>query len=109
VLLAGLRRLPRSLGNPLVFSGPEGTAYKNVHSITTALNKAARRAGIASGVTFYPLRHAFCSHAMMQGIDPRTIQEWMGHKDLRTTLRYAHTSAEHKRAAMKQFRYQSSH
>jgi len=45
----------------------------------------------------------------MQGIDPRTVQRWMGHKDLRTTLRYAHVSPDHEKAAIQRLRYQSSH
>ena len=40
----------------------------------------------------------------MQGIDPRTVQKWMGHKDLATTLRYAHVSAHHEKLA-KEFAY----
>ncbi|NKB72820.1 MAG: hypothetical protein GKR89_37595 [Candidatus Latescibacteria bacterium] len=31
----------------------------------------------------------------VQGIDPRTVQRWMGHRDLTTTLRYAHVSPDH--------------
>jgi site-specific recombinase XerD len=57
----------------------------------------------------HQLRHAFCSHALMQGIDPRTVQKWMGHKDLNTTLRYAHVSPDHEKAAIQQLRYDHGH
>ena len=53
----------------------------------------------------HQLRHAFCSHALMQGIDPRTVQKWMGHKDLKTTLKYAHVSPDHEREAIQRLRY----
>ena len=46
---------------------------------------------------------------MMQGIDPRTVQKWMGHKDLKTTLRYAHVSPDHEKAAIQQLRYDYGH
>ena len=53
--------------------------------------------------------YAFCSHALMQGIDPRTVQKWMGHKDLKTTLGYAHLSPDHEKAAIQQLSYDHSH
>ena len=86
-----------------------GSDYKNTRRIEDALDRAAQRAGIQEGVTFHQLRHTFCSHAQMQGAAPRTVQKWMGHKDLRTTLRYSHTSADHEKAAMKRLRYDYGH
>ena len=80
--------------------------YDNVKS---ALRSAARRAGIADGVGMHQLRRAFCSHGLMQGVDPRTMQKWMGHKDLATTLRYAHVSADHEKAAIERLRYDYGH
>ena len=108
-LVAALRKAPHRLGSRLVFSTPEGTAYKNTHHIVTAPRRAAERAGIQGGVTFHELRHTFCSHAQMQGVDARTVQRWMGHRDLLTTLRYSHISADHEKAAMKRLQYQDGH
>ena len=73
------------------------------------MNKAAREAEIGEGIGLHQLRHAFCSHALMQGIDPRTVQKWMGHQDLKTTLRYAHVSPGHEKEAIQRLRYESSH
>ena len=39
----------------------------------------------------------------MSGVDPRTVQKWMGHKDLKTTLRYAHVSPDHEKAAIERW------
>jgi site-specific recombinase XerD len=38
----------------------------------------------------------------MSGIDPRTVQLWMGHKSLETTMKYAHVSPDHQKAAIQQ-------
>ncbi len=90
------------LGSPYVFSNREGKSYTDIRE---PLNDAALRAGISGSVKLHQLRHAFCSHALMSGIDPRTVQKWMGHKDLKTTLRYAHVSPDHEKAAIERLQY----
>ena len=103
-LVAAFQRHPRSTGSPYVLVNPAtGQPYNNVRK---ALASAARRAGLDGFIGLHQLRHAFCSHCLMQGIDPRTMQKWMGHKDLKTTLRYAHVSADHEKAAMERLAYQ---
>jgi integrase len=101
-----LRRHLHRLDSPYAFCNRDGQPYDNIYK---ALGSAAERAGIADGVGLHQLRHAFCSHALMQGIDPRTVQKWMGHRDLKTTLRYAHVSPDHEKAAIQRLRYESSH
>jgi len=90
------------IGSPYVFSNPQGKPYTDIRE---PLNGAAQRAGISGSVKLHQLRHAFCSHALMSGIDPRTVQKWMGHKDLKTTLRYAHVSPDHEKAAIEQLSF----
>jgi site-specific recombinase XerD len=46
------------------------------------------------------LRHTFGSHLAMAGLNLRTIQQLLGHKDLRITMRYAHLSVEHLQQAV---------
>jgi len=43
----------------------------------------------------YTIRHTFASWLAIKGTPIRTIQELLGHKDLRMTLRYAHLSPAH--------------
>lgn len=52
-----------------------------------------RMAGL-NDVRIHDLRHTYASVAMKSGIDPFTLKEIMGHKNLQTTLRYAHLEDE---------------
>ena len=47
------------------------------------------RVGQANGITFHSLRHTYGTRMAAVGVPMRTLQEWMGHKDFATTLKYA--------------------
>jgi integrase len=51
--------------------------------------KAALRRGGAREVRFHDLRHTFGTRMAAAGVPMRTLQEWMGHRDFKTTLIYA--------------------
>lgn len=59
-------------------------------TIQKELRKAALRSGIAKRVTCHTLRHSFATHLLESGSDIRTVQELLGHKDLKTTMVYTH-------------------
>ena len=101
-LAALLREHPRTLGVKLLFPPPRKDGERT--DFRTALKHAAERAGVQL-VGTHQLRHAFCSHALMNGADPRSAQLWMGHSDLRTTMLYAHTSPAHEREAISRVKY----
>ncbi|MFA5110680.1 MAG: site-specific integrase [Desulfobaccales bacterium] len=57
--------------------------------IRAAFQGACRRAGIED-FHFHDLRHTFASHLVMNGVPLKVVQELLGHKDIKTTMRYAH-------------------
>lgn len=81
----------------VAFLSRVGTAYR---SFRTTFENAVRAVRIAD-FRFHDLRHTFASRLVMAGVDLPTVKEWMGHKDIKMTLRYTHLSSGHKQAAVR--------
>lgn len=98
-VIDALRKHPRCLDSPYVFCGVDGRPF---HDVNTSFGKAVLRAGIPH-VRFHDLRHTFASWLVMSRVGIRTVQELLGHKDIRMTMRYSHLAPDHMRRAVQFF------
>ncbi|MGH2758512.1 MAG: integron integrase, partial [Actinomycetota bacterium] len=58
--------------------------------VQKAVREAAKRSGIAKRITTHTFRHSFATQLLRNGYDIRTVQELLGHADVRTTMIYTH-------------------
>ncbi len=107
----GRVELPAALDRKYVFASidwrwqwvfPQATRWKNVRNgeqgrhhvhetlIQRAVKEAVSGAGVTKRVGCHTFRHSFATHLLESGYDIRTIQELLGHKDVRTTMIYTH-------------------
>jgi integrase/recombinase XerD len=87
---------------PWVFVSRGGRALTR-EMLWVIVKKYVRRAGLNPRVSPHTLRHSFATHLLSGGADLRTVQELLGHANIRTTQMYTHVDRDRLRSVHKKF------
>ena len=71
-------------------TGEEGRHHVHESILQKAVAGAVRKAGLTKRATCHTFRHSFATQLLKSGYDIRTVQELLGHKDVKTTMIYTH-------------------
>ncbi len=80
-------RCGKMLRSRWVRTKPFGMTY---HSARHVIDKIKPRAGLGSDVVLHTMRHTCASRLVQAGVPILTVKEWLGHKSIQVTMRYAH-------------------
>lgn len=71
-------------------SSKRGRHHLHAKTLSRAISKAVKDAGVLKHVTAHTFRHSFATHLLENGHDIRTVQELLGHESVETTMIYTH-------------------
>jgi len=97
--LASALRGHRHLRGELVFCATDG-GYLDRNQIKHPFWTCTRAAGVPE-IRIHDLRHTFASQLVIKGTPLKVVQEYLGHSDIRMTMRYAHLTPSTRREYIK--------
>jgi site-specific recombinase XerD len=86
------------------YKGPKNASKRlSARSVENIVKKYAISAGVPFFTSPHTIRHSFATDLLEQGVDLRTIQEFLGHKNVGTTQIYAHLTSRKLRETHRKF------
>ena len=71
-------------------TGEEGCHHVHESAVQHVIKEAVRQTGFVKHAICHTFRHSFATHLLADGYDIRTVQELLGHKDVKTTMLYTY-------------------
>lgn len=86
------------------YKGPGSDSKRlSTHAVEDIVQKYAKKAGLPFLATPHTLRHSFATDLLTQGVDLRSVQEFLGHRNIATTQVYTHVTSKRLREIHRKF------